>query len=184
MHGDSVEELIHTINKGVPGTSMEAFSGELSETQIRTLAIFIGEERAQTTFADFRVSAPLEVPSGSQSSELHDFHLDTVVEDLDPLPYSIAPLPDGRILLTEKMRGLTIISADGSSPASSPAHQRATTTPPSAAFCGWAMVGSWMSRLIPTSRTTAGSISPTAIAAAIATRSVGAAGSLLCRWSS
>ncbi len=113
MHGDSVEELIDTINKGVPGTSMEAFSEELSDTQIRTLAIFIAEERAQMTFADFKIAAPLEVPSGSQSSELHDFRLDTVIEGLDPLPYSIAPLPDGRILLTEKMRGLTVISADG-----------------------------------------------------------------------
>ena len=113
MHGDSVEELIHTINKGVPGTSMEAFSGELSDTQSRTLAIFIGEERAQMTFADFRIAPPLEVPSGTQSSELHDFRFDTVIEGLDPLPYSIAPLPDGRILLTEKMRGLTVISADG-----------------------------------------------------------------------
>ena len=36
-----------------------------------------------------------------------------MIADLDPLPYSIAPLPDGRILLTEKMRGLTIISAKG-----------------------------------------------------------------------
>ena len=113
MHGDSVEELIETIGKGVRGTSMESFSSELSDTQIRTLAIYIAEERAQTTFADFKIAAPLEVPRGAQSSELHDFQLETVIKDLDPLPYSIAPLPDGRILLTEKMRGLTVISAEG-----------------------------------------------------------------------
>ncbi len=113
MHGDSMAELIETISKGVPGTSMEEFSGELTDTQIRSLAIFISEERAQSTYADFRMAAPLEVPSGTLSSELHDFRLETVIEDLDPLPYSIAPLPDGRILLTEKMRGLTLISADG-----------------------------------------------------------------------
>ncbi len=112
-HGDSVEELIRTISNGVRGTSMEAFAGELSATQIRTLAIFIGEERAQMTFSDFKVAAPLEVPTGAQSSELHGYELQTIVDDLDPLPYSIAPLPDGRILLTEKMRGLTVISAEG-----------------------------------------------------------------------
>ena len=113
MHGDSVAELIETISQGVPGTSMEEFSSELTDTQIRTLAIFISEERARMTFADFRVTTPLAVPGGTLSSELHDFRLDTVIEDLDPLPYSIAPLPDGRILLTEKMRGLSIVTADG-----------------------------------------------------------------------
>jgi glucose/arabinose dehydrogenase len=35
------------------------------------------------------------------------------VEGLDPLPYSIAPLPDGRILLTEKTRGMSIVSRNG-----------------------------------------------------------------------
>ena len=113
MHGDSMAELTATISKGVPGTSMEAFSGELTDTQITTLAIFIAEERANMTWGDFRVTAPLEVPTGTQSSELHDFRLETVIEDLDPLPYAIDPLPDGRILLTEKKRGLTLISAEG-----------------------------------------------------------------------
>ena len=36
-----------------------------------------------------------------------------LIEDLAPLPYSIAPLPDGRLLLTEKKRGLSFISPDG-----------------------------------------------------------------------
>ncbi len=112
-HGDSVEQIAATIAKGVRGTGMEAFSGELSDTQIRSLAIYIAEERAQMPFADFKVAAPLEVPTAVQSSELHDFRFETVVADLDPLPYSIAPLPDGRILLTEKMRGLSVISPQG-----------------------------------------------------------------------
>ena len=113
MHGNSVEELIDTIGKGVPGTGMEEFSSELSDTQIRMLAIFISEERAQTPFPDWRIHAPVEVPTGTQSTELHDYRIDTVIDGLDPLPYSIAPLPDGRILLTEKTRGLTVISTDG-----------------------------------------------------------------------
>ncbi|MEM6705177.1 MAG: PQQ-dependent sugar dehydrogenase [Acidobacteriota bacterium] len=112
-HGDTVEELASTISEGVPGTGMEAFGEELTATQIQTLAIFIAEERAQMTFVDFKVAAPLEVPTEPLSTKLHDFRIETVIEDIDPLPYSIAPLPDGRILLTEKMRGLSVISPDG-----------------------------------------------------------------------
>lgn len=36
-----------------------------------------------------------------------------VCRGLDPLPYSIAPLPDGRIRVTEKTRGLRIVSPGG-----------------------------------------------------------------------
>jgi len=36
-----------------------------------------------------------------------------VAEGLDPLPFSIEPLPGGQLLLSEKRRGLSIITADG-----------------------------------------------------------------------
>ena len=165
-HGDSVEELAKTISEGVPGTGMEAFGEELTATQIQTLAIFIAEERAQMTFVDFKVAAPLEVPTEPLSSELHDFRIETVIDDIDPLPYSIAPLPDGRILLTEKMRGLSVSSRrTASSPtciAGAPdgIRRRART----AGSCASATAGSSTSHLIPTSRTTAGSTFPTATA--------------------
>ena len=36
-----------------------------------------------------------------------------MVDDLDPLPFSLAPLPDGRLLVTEKTKGVRVISPDG-----------------------------------------------------------------------
>ena len=42
----------------------------------------------------------LEIPEGTVRSELHDFRIETFAEGLDPLPYSISPLPDGRFLVT------------------------------------------------------------------------------------
>jgi glucose/arabinose dehydrogenase len=39
--------------------------------------------------------------------------METVATGIDRLPYSIAPLPDGRILLTEKAHGLRIVSKSG-----------------------------------------------------------------------
>ena len=54
------------------------------------------------------------IPAGVLETKHHDFRIRVVRGDISE-PYSIAPLPDGRILLTEKMRGLSIVSADGES---------------------------------------------------------------------
>jgi glucose/arabinose dehydrogenase len=53
------------------------------------------------------------IPAGTLESEEHAFRIEPVAGGLDPLPFSIAPLPDGRILVTEKVRGLRMISPDG-----------------------------------------------------------------------
>ena len=62
---------------------------------------------------ELNVDTPFTIPHTTVESELHDFRIEIVATGLDPLPFSIAPLPDGRILLTEKKRGLSIISPDG-----------------------------------------------------------------------
>ncbi len=112
-YGGGIEGIARSIAAGMPEEGMPSWSETLSATEIRSIAIFIAEERANTTFADFRIKTPLTVPTDTQRTREHDFRLDTVIDGLDPLPYSIAPLPDGRILLTEKMRGLSIVSAAG-----------------------------------------------------------------------
>ena len=112
-YGDGVAGISNSIAAGIPDNGMPSWTETLSVTEIKSLAIFIAEERANTTFADFRITAPLVVPAGVIRTKAHDFRLDTVAEGLDALPYSIAPLPDGRILLTEKMRGLSVVSAAG-----------------------------------------------------------------------
>src|SRR5690606_28830216 len=85
----------------------------LDENAILRLAIFIAEQRASYSYTDFNVAAPPSIPQGTIASERHAFRVETVTEGLDPLPYSIAPLPDGRILVTEKTQGLRIVSRDG-----------------------------------------------------------------------
>jgi glucose/arabinose dehydrogenase len=112
-HGDSVAEIAKSISEGFAVTGMPAWSATLDEGQIRGLAILISERRADLGRRDLKVDAPLVIPAGPIASERHGFRIETVASGLDPWPFSIAPLPDGRILLTEKMRGLRIISPNG-----------------------------------------------------------------------
>jgi glucose/arabinose dehydrogenase len=112
-HGDSVVDITHSIAQGYPQKGMPAWSATLNDAQITSLAIYIAERRVGRRFTDFKVDTPLVIPQDILTSEAHNFRIETVATDLDPLPFSIAPLPDGRILLTEKKRGLSIISTDG-----------------------------------------------------------------------
>jgi glucose/arabinose dehydrogenase len=112
-HGDSTDEISKSIADGVADTAMPAWSATLDAGRIQRLAIYISEQRASLTYTDFKIAAPLALPEGVIESEVHDFRIETVAKGLDPLPSSIAPLPDGRILLAEKTRGLSIISPDG-----------------------------------------------------------------------
>ena len=113
IRGEGVEAVAKSIAEGAADRGMPAWAETLSETQIRSLAILIAEERANATFADFRMAPPLELPEVTVETEHHGYRLTKVIDGLEPLPYAIAPLPDGRILLTEKMRGVTVVAPDG-----------------------------------------------------------------------
>ena len=112
-HGDSVKEIAASIAGGFPETGMPAWSETLNESQLWNLALYVAEQRQGTTILDKRADIQLEIPTGIVTSERHAFRIETIVEGLAAMPFSIAPLPDGRILLSERMRGLSIISREG-----------------------------------------------------------------------
>lgn len=155
-HGDSVGELSASIAQGFPQSGMPAWSDTLSAAEIQSLAIYVAERRVDRRFTDFRVDAPLHVPEGIVSSELHDFRVETVATGLEPWPFSLAALPDGRLLVTEKHRGLGLVSADGTL-------QRIEGTPRTLGVgleimsSSTASAGCSTWRSTPTTRTTAGS---------------------------
>ena len=113
LHGDSIDDIARSTAEGFTERGMPGFSPALSDEQIRALALYISEQRQGTNLEDFRYNAPLKIPTGIIESEQHDFVIETVIGGLDPLPFSIEPLPGGGLLLSEKRRGLSIISPGG-----------------------------------------------------------------------
>ena len=112
-HGTTVAELSKNIARGFPGDGMPAYLDQLTPQEIRGLAIYIAERRVDRIFTDFRVDAPITIPDGIVISDLHNFRVEVVTDELKPLPFSIAPLPDGRIIVTEKRYGMRIVDPEG-----------------------------------------------------------------------
>lgn len=114
VHGDGLDAIVGSIAKGF-GAKMPGWEQTLPAADIRGLAVFLMETReGDRGDAGLGVGAPPVVPTGVQKTRHHAFTLRRVRGGLTE-PYSIAPLPDGRILVSEKMGGLAIVSADGAS---------------------------------------------------------------------
>jgi len=114
VHGDSLDAVVASISKGF-GEKMPGWAAALPASDIRGLAIYLLEKReGDRGDKGTGVGEPPVIPTATQKTKLHDFQI-RVVRGGFSEPYSIAPLPDGRILITEKMRGLSIVAADGSS---------------------------------------------------------------------
>jgi glucose/arabinose dehydrogenase len=83
---------------------------EISQPMVKALAIYIIEQR--TELPSITESHIPNIPKEVVNSQYHDFSVEVVTE-VGKGAYSIAPLPDGRILLVEKVRGLTVIDKQG-----------------------------------------------------------------------
>jgi aldose sugar dehydrogenase len=111
--GDSVAAMIHSINHKHVADGRPQFEDELTQEQIKGLAMYVGERRLGQKFEDFRAYSPIVIPDEPIHSTIHDFSIEVFANSLDPLTYSIEPLPDGSFLLTERLRGLSLISSTG-----------------------------------------------------------------------
>ena len=113
VHGDTVAALMQSIRTAHLGQPAPLFAETLSADEIKGLAIYIGEKRLDQSFTEFRFDRDIQVPSSVQTSRVHNFTLDTLIDGLDPLVFSIEPLPNGSFLVSEKERGLSIVSSQG-----------------------------------------------------------------------
>lgn len=112
-HGESVDEIRRSIADGFPSRGMPGWSPVMDEGQLSSLAILIAEKRLNFDMADLRVPSEITIPFETIETEQHSFRIEVFATITDPLPFSIAPMPDGGFLLTEKRRGLSIISPAG-----------------------------------------------------------------------
>ena len=112
-NGDSVEAIKQSISAGNLEAGMPPFAAVYDEGQIHNLTLYVLEQRSGFNYDSYQMWEQIEIPEDVQRTQVHDFSLSIVNDNIDPLPYSIEPLADGRALLVEKKRGLSIISADG-----------------------------------------------------------------------
>ena len=110
QNGDSTPALLRSIGGGYPERGMPGFGDALSPEQIKGLALYVSEQRQG--FSPTSRSWTSRLPDGPQRARDHGFRVELVTE-LDHRPYSIAPLPDGRLLVSEIVRGLSIVDAQG-----------------------------------------------------------------------
>ena len=113
-YGEVREKIIKSIQEGYPDAGMPAWSSILSVDEMQNMSLYIAEMRQLADLGKLESSiAPVKLPQNIIKSEQHDYRVEVVIDELQNRLYSIAPLPDGRILLSEKKRGLSIISTDG-----------------------------------------------------------------------
>ncbi|MCZ6617924.1 MAG: PQQ-dependent sugar dehydrogenase [Gammaproteobacteria bacterium] len=112
IHGDGMDEITRSIRDGYPDKGMPAWSETFTGIEIQSLSLWIKENREGMLITDIGLNRDIVIPTDTIQTEHHALRLEVLIDGLD-MSFSIAPLPDGRLLLTEKSQGLSIISAAG-----------------------------------------------------------------------
>jgi glucose/arabinose dehydrogenase len=110
--GSDDASLAQTIRDGRPPAPMPSFKAALSEQEIRALVIFIREEHAKARVTRATAKPPAPIDGMEVKSELETFKLEVVAEGLDT-PWGIAWMPDGSMLVTERIGRVRHIGKDG-----------------------------------------------------------------------
>lgn len=114
-HGSSDEELARSIREGYAAAGMPAFKDVLPTAQVKALIAFIRSQADTIQPGELgplpNIVPPDPWPAGVVHSAVQDFRVEKVADI--PQPYSMAPLPDGRILVTQTTGELRIVDKAG-----------------------------------------------------------------------
>jgi len=105
-YGSDDESIARVIREGDTLKGMPPWQGVLSEAEIRAMVVLLREKLAQARSKTNQVAKPID--GELVSSEAHRFRFQTVATNL-VTPWSIAFLPDQRILVTEQRGRLRLI---------------------------------------------------------------------------
>jgi aldose sugar dehydrogenase len=101
IHGGDDESIARTIKNGVPAKGMPAWGKTLTDAQIRQVVVYMREVRAGPRPFDYETP----VPHGAVTTEVATYRAEVVVDSGElEMPWSLAFLPDGRLLVTEQTR--------------------------------------------------------------------------------
>jgi glucose/arabinose dehydrogenase len=104
--GGDDQSLARSIREGHKEEGMPPFGGLLSEQEIRALVIFIREKAQAAQRGEKAPARPLSEILAK--GEEHSFRVELVVDGVET-PWSVAFLPDGRMLVTEKPGRLRVV---------------------------------------------------------------------------
>ncbi|HTO04719.1 MAG TPA: PQQ-dependent sugar dehydrogenase, partial [Opitutus sp.] len=113
-YGGDDASLLRSIREGYPASGMPAFEHAIDEAETRALITLIRE--TATRRIDPAKGEERGLPVNTQHSEEHAFRIEVVAEGFD-VPWSIAFLPDGRLLVTERVGRLRVIENGALQPA-------------------------------------------------------------------
>lgn len=105
-HGADDESITRVIREGAPDNGMPAFGATLNDAAVRALVVYIREMGARAAERGTVFQRP--TPATVTASEVQRYRLEVVTDRLE-VPWSIAFLPDGRMLVTERAGRLRVI---------------------------------------------------------------------------
>lgn len=105
-HGDDAAALAHAITAGFPLTGMPATGDALTPDNVTALVVYLREQRHNQVIPGPAAALDQQL---IRHSEKHDYRIEALVQDGLQVPWSFDWLPDGRILLTERIGRLRVI---------------------------------------------------------------------------
>lgn len=109
-YGDSTPALMQSITGDLEAHNDVPEFDDSSRSTVKALALFISERRQK--FPTIQASYQHTFVEQIVDSKYHRFRVEKHA-DLASRPYSIAPLPDGAIIVSEKVRGLSVVGKNG-----------------------------------------------------------------------
>ena len=112
VYGNSRDEVYASIKEGYPDNGMPSYESFLTETELQAITDYILSEIEGKT----KEMLLEENPDLSEviQSENMDFRLEVMTDQIDGIPWGLAQLPNGDILVTERNGGFYLLKTDKS----------------------------------------------------------------------